>query len=779
MMREHQRKRESLYSLGWVLLFCLLSQVPYVLVWVGKSTFLYDAFTIFSPWNIARLEALRSGVGVFGIFQDNLPTDIWPSYFFSGVLRQFIALIQPNTAAAHAVVQAVHIALLVPAVALLFRSMGIPVRFGALGGLVFSLSGIHVSLTQHVTGSEALLYLVLALWAVRDLILNWHSRERRENVFWFAVTGIVLVSLVRVHHEAMLYVIPLAVWTSVHLAIVGRNVGSAAFVSCVLMLGGLAVFIAVCSAPMLLTAYEMSFVNKTLVYSYDQLGPYFHGRRLFILGLILPDITGSRLSPGIFGFDQDSTLAYLFAGTLTIPLLVTVVVAWVQEGRWRRAVGLVATVGLVLGFTMGAGNPVHKLICTVFPFLTQIGHNYYGLHILYLLGAFAVAEGARILSSGRYLPQFVAVTVLVCVLVTNLLPDIPLPVKWGFVGDQLAFVASLHADLRWMWNITAIAIALTAIFFWLGKSRPRIKAAVSVNSAFFVGLSALISVDQLHPVMDAHFVPNHRWVTWVDDPMGGFNPSRSIVEYFNGHTDPAARSIRVLPLFIHDGGWQVNSLVPLNVHLLELPGDSAGNRFISAAIAKEPDRDVIHALIDDYGVEYFWVARWRMEKWVAALQSSDAVDLVFSAEYGGNVYRTRDEYIQRARIVGDTIHLPWRGVADTVDRGAVSREWRFAMPADRRDRPMNVQLPLMWHAAFAVSLPDGTTVPYTQDDKGRVLIEHVDKTVESIFVRYPNRWLSIFLGVSAGLYLSMVGVAVIAGFRVLGVRRRPSFEAAL
>lgn len=769
--------RESLYGLAWILLFCAITQAPYALVWVGKSTFVYDAFTIFSPWHIAQLNSLRSGSGLFSVFQDNLSTDVWPSYFYYGVLRQFAALIQPNTATAHAVVQAIHITLLVPAVALLFRSMGVPVRFGALGGLVFSLSGIHVSLTQHVLGCEALLYLVLALWGLRDLLLNWHARRAWENVFWFAATGIILVSLVRVHHEAILYVVPLAIWTSFHLVAVWRSVGFPAFAASTLMVVGLAVFIAVCSVPMLLTAYEMSLINKTLVHSYDQLGPYFHDSRVLLFALILPRFTGSAgtLSPEVFGFGQDSTLAYLFAGTLTVPMFTTVVVVWVREARWRQAAGLVAVAGLLVGFAMGGGNPVHRLLCAVFPFLTGIGHSYYGLHLLYLVGAFAVAEGARILSIGRYVVQFVLIAALICILVTDFVPNVPLPVRWGFIGDPLAFAAAEHADLRWMWNITAIAMALVAIWHWIRKLRPGMNEAV-LNTAFFLLLSAVVSVDHLRPVLGAHFVPNRSWVSWLSDPLGGFNPSRSIVEYFKGQTNPGAPSVKVLPLFPQGGGWQVNSLIPLNVHLMSAPADSGGNRFIAAALEREPNADAIPTLIDDYGIEYFWVARWQMENWAAALRTSDAVDLVFSAEYAGDVYRTRKEYLERVRIVGDTIHLPWRGAADTVDRGVVSREWRFAMPADRPDRPMNVQLPLMWHAAFAVSLPDGTNVPYTQDDKGRVLIEQFNRPAASIVVAYPNRWLSTLVGISSWLYVSMVVVAFISAVGAFGLRRRTRFQ---
>jgi hypothetical protein len=763
---------ESLRNLGWILIFCLASQMPYMLVWAGKSTFMYDAFTTFSPWHVARLEALRTGIGIFSVFQENIPTDIWPSYYFAGLLRQIAAVFQPNSATAHAIVQAIHLTLLVPSVALLFRSLGVPVRYGALGGLVFALSGIHVSLTQHVTSNEALLYLVLSLWCIRTLLLERTSRSASQNVFGFAFTAIMLVSLVRVHHEAMIYVVPITVWTIVHLCYVARNSGYQELRTCLFVLTPLAGVVALCSVPMLLSAYEIGFINKILVQSYDQLGSYFQDSRIFALGMILPHFTGTAdvTWPTAFEFGQRGTLSYLFAGTLTLPLLATVVVARIREGNARKALALLTTLAVLLGFTFGVGNVIHRALCTLFPFLIDIGHNYYGFHLVFLVTAYGVAEGVRIISSGSFLNFFACASALTAAAVAFLVPEVPVPAGWGFSGDSIAFANAVRADLAWMIGAVATALLLVNTRYLVQKVKLELSTR-TLPTLLFIGLSTLITADMLRPALTAHFVPNRNFVNWLKDPLGGFNPSRTIVEFFREQTLPTGRSIRVLPFFIPPGGWQVNALFPLKVHLMSTPGDSGGNRFISDLIEQPSSPTVIRTLIEDYGVEYFWVARWEMDNWAAALKQSGDVELVFSADFGGDVYRTKPGFAETTRIEGTTIHLPWRGAADTVEPGSAAQTWRFALPAGRPDAPIDIQLPLMWHAAYAVSLPDGSDVPYTQDNKGRVLIEHFSQPADAILVTYPQKWLSVLLWISGALYASTILLAAGAMFGALRSRR--------
>ena len=112
----------------WMTTLCVVSQIPYQLVWQGLSTFPYDAFTTFNPWFVGQLAELRGGEGILALYQDEVPFDVWPSYVFTGIVRQLFAVVQANTAIGHALVQASHVVLMVPAIALLCRSLGVPWR---------------------------------------------------------------------------------------------------------------------------------------------------------------------------------------------------------------------------------------------------------------------------------------------------------------------------------------------------------------------------------------------------------------------------------------------------------------------------------------------------------------------------------------------------------------------------------------------------------------------------------------------------------------------------
>lgn len=754
-----QRRMRSFPSLGraalacWILLLCIASQIPYYMVWAGQATFTYDAYTIFSPWNVSRLGALREGDGLLGFFHSGIPSDVWPSYFFSGAVRQFAALLQVNSASGHAVVQAIHLVLLVPATAGLIRSFGIPLRFGMVGGLLYSSAGIHVSLGQHVYSQEALLYLVTSLWALRVMLLQWPTRSRRHNLIVLLLCALSLVSLVRVHHEAILYIVPLALWTALHLGKVGINHGRQEAVAAMARTAAIGAFVALCSVPMLLTAYDLSLTNKTQPYSYADLHPYFSDFRVFLLALLLPGFAGKVEGGSGFPYDfgQDATLSYLFFGSLTIALFGVTVLSLVKQRKWTASLALVAGAIVLVAYTFGPGNPIHRVISSVFPFLVSIGHGYYGLHLLYLLAAFGVAAGLRELAEGRGLRDFVLLQLVTLAAVLYLALRAHVQGGWGIHGSFAEFGAVLQHDTRWLANATLAALAVVAAAAIARKSGRSPTATQRMSAAIvLIGLGGLVAVDVVKPTWNAHFVPGPGSALVQADPIGGFNLSTEVVEYFRSSTAHAQRPLRVLPLFQKPGGWRPNALLPLRVHLVHAPADSGGNVHVSQLLARPPDEAVIQEFIDDYGVDAFWASRWEMDAWQSALATSPRLQLAFRSEYGGDVYTVRQD------TVPPTPGFRWNTNRPTISQGLVSRRWAFGpLPAASPTTDFS-SLPLMWHPWYEVRLVDGTKLPYGTDDHGRVAIAGAPMTSKGLMIEYPGRGLSALVLASAAIYLAAV-----------------------
>lgn len=752
----------------WTLALCIVSQLPYHLVWRGFSTIPYDAFTTFNPWFVGQLAELRAGEGLLGLYQDEVPFDVWPSYFFTGILRQLFALMQANTAIGHAIVQLVHVVLMLPAIALLCRSFGVPWRYGVVGGLVYTLAGIHVSLAHHVLSHEALLYLVLSVYCIREVILRWDGFVPARRVAMFALTGVVTISLVRVHHEAILYFIPLVAWTMGHLIVLRHRSGGAATIRAAAAIGGLAVVVAVASVPMLVATYELSLVNKTAIDSYQELGPYFSDPRAFFASLVLPGFAGGNATtlPAAFSFQQEVTLSYLFLGTLTLPLSVVVLGTWWRQGRKRSAAVLLVTLVIVAGYTIGAGSPIHRLLCTLFPFLIKIAHNYYGLHLLYLLAAFMVAEGARIvIEQGRY--RFLAwVAAIQAGLVLFLARQARDAASWGLDGSLAEFSTAVANDVRWHIAVLAVlgVYALMAsarlggntplghVSAWLGGKRCQ-WLALSV-------MTMLIAGDLLRPLEGAHFLPNAKWVEWGTSPLGGFIPSREVRGFLNAQQGNQRRPLRVVPIFPKGGGWQGNALMATDMHLVGMPGDSGGNRHIEAWLSKGPDVDRIVDFIDRFGVDAVWVSRWGVEDWAATLEASPLVK-VFSSPYGGDVYMRLESNVELPVVKGDVLRLPWRHGDEQpiIEQGLVTRTWRFILPAVAlgTSAPRQVRLPLMWHAAYGVQLGGDAITPQSSTD-GTLLVAippRVEGEPVELVVRYPNLPIAALVVLAASTYMGL------------------------
>jgi hypothetical protein len=762
---------------AWTVAMCILSQIPYQMVWRGLSTFPYDAFTTFDPWFVGQLAKLRAGEGLLNLYQDEVPFDIWPSYFFSGLVRQIFFFLQANSAVGHALVQAVHSVLLVPAVALLLRSVRVPWQYGVVGGLVFTLSGIHLSLSQHVLAHEALLYLVLSLWALRELVTGWPCHDLVQRIAWFGFSGVVLVSLVRVHHEAILYVLPLAGWTLGHLIVLYRGSGWQAAWRVGSQLAVLAALVAVASVPMLVSAYELSLVNKTQIASYGDLGHYFSDTRAFFMSLVLPGFAGGNAPtmPLPFGFHQEATLSYVFFGTLTLPLLVVVLVSWWRSGQRAAAVVLASMFVIVLGYTVGAGSPVHLALCALFPFLIKIGHNYYGFHLVYLLGAFAVAEGLRIVVERRGLALLAGTLTLQASVLLYFSAQAIAAGGWGLDGSFEAFHAMLSRDLRWH---AAVVVAVVggwgfARLFWqsrqTGDSLVHPLGWVWPHAIALMAMTTLIAADLQRPAIGAHFLPGSAWVSWATSPLGGFNPSREVRRFLNEQQAHTSRPLRVLPIFPRGGGWQGNALMATDMHLVGTPGDSGGNRYVEAWLSLAPDPSRVLALVDRFGVDAVWVARWGVDDWRAAVVAS-GLARVFSSPYGGDVYMRRPSASGAVFAPGPN-EVPW-GVTVSklgMDEGLITRSWRFRTTPRLIPQQGWISLPLMWHAGYAIDLPDGQPAQYGHDRDGRLMVRAGGQRGEFV-VRYPSAPLAWLVAAAASVYLGLLAMMLGAGATM--IRRR-------
>lgn len=769
----------------WTLVLCFVSQIPYALVWRGISTFPYDAFTTFNPWLVGQLAELRAGHGVFALYQDEVPFDIWPSYAFTGVLRQVFALFQPNSAVGHAVVQAVHVVLMVPAIALLYRSFGVPWRYGTVGGLVFTLVGIHVSLAHHVLAHEALLYLALALICIRALLRGWADSTGLRRAALFASTGIVVCSLVRVHHEAILYLIPLAAWALGHLVALRQRSGIGVAFRAAFCIGALGVLVGLASVPMLVSTYELSLINKTSIESYEQLGPYFSDPRAFFASLVLPSFSGgnSPTLPGTFSFRQEATLSYVFLGTLSLPLLVVVVATWWRDGRKAGACVLAATAVVTAGYALGVGSPIHRALSTVFPFLVNIGHNYYGLHLLYLVAAFSTAEGLHLVIPRRRFQLLAAATALQLVLAAMWFRAAGERAGWGPEGSLRDFLEAVGGDLRWHVVVAAVVVAAAiATGIHRGQRSKLAEADAGCHAGhnewiLLVPLVALVAMDLLRPVYGAHFLPNAKWVEWGTSPLGGFNPSRDIRSYLQGRQRGQRQPLRILPIFPRGGGWQGNALMATDMHLVGMPGDSGGNRYVEAWLAKGPDAERLMEFVRRFGVDAVWVSRWGVDEWAAAVRDTPLVK-VYSSPYGGDVYMRRPSEVERPGVAGVTVQLPWHPPAvkqPAVEQGWVTRTWRFNLPPlpPASPAPRLVDLPLMWHAAYGIEL-DGVAARPRRSPDGTLVIELPGNAVahRSVIVRYPSLPIAVLVWLAVGIYTALL--AILSWSTLLLLRRRAS-----
>lgn len=728
-----RRMLSSGTTLAWVAFLCVLSQVPFRWVWRGQATFPYDGTTTFPFWNVSRLGALRSGEGFLSFFQVGVPFEVWPSYFFTGLVRQFAALVQPNTGSAHAMVQALHGALLVPAVALLFRSFGLPVRYGAIGGLVYALAGIHFSVTQHVYSYEALVYLVLSLWGIRELALGAATRTRAGSLLALLGCGLALTSLVRVHHEAIIYMPPMFVWTLYHLWVAHSRYGFGSVKKAALYFAGLAIFVAICSVPMLMVTYDLSVTNKTQPHTYETLAPYFSDPRVFGLAFALPEFAGEMSGPStLFSFGTDSTLSYTFIGTLSVALYATVLGLRARDRRWKDVAVLSILPVILLSYTFGPGNVLHRAITYVFPFLVGIGHSFFGLHLFYLLVGFGVAEGIRQLASGRGWRLFLGVQAcfLAAVMYLCIRAIAQAGYGWGFSGSLNGFAAAIQDGTRNAAQISLAAAAVLAISILAGRYAPRAYRHLAPALVVLLGFSSLVAFDLVRPTLGARLTPE------------GMNdaPAQEIAAYV-GRT-LANRPSNVAQRAFVVGGWRANALLPLNVDLIQMPGDSGGNKYVTRYAALPPSEELVTTFIQQYGATLFWAER-GLDDWHRVLAASPQLVHGFHSEWGGDVYWVKQ---QPGSAHGNGSAFVWNSPGVVVDQGIVQRTWKFPVTKASGE----TSLPLMWHPGYRIVTREGDKLEYVADDFGRVKVK-LDAPA-AIIAEYPNRILTFLVWLSAIAY---------------------------
>jgi hypothetical protein len=765
MTLSRDRIRQTAWLAVWILVVCVTSQLPYRNVWLHRSTFNYDAFTSFAPWYIALLGDVTAGERLFHVLQERFPGQVQPAYLFSNLARQLTAPFLPNTLFGHSYLQAIHSLGTVLAVAALFRSFAVPLRYGVLAGLAFALSGVNVSVSQHTASHEALLYLVLSLLGLRLYITQYSRVTFAARLALFAATALTLLSLVRWYHQAVLYFLPVLLWTAGHVWTACSGASWRAAIPLVRNLVLLAVLVSVCSVPMLLTAYEMSHINKSFVPSYGHLPSYFPEWPLFWLGLLLPRSTGAAFPtlPGPFAVGTDPTLGYVFAGSFTLPLAALYLHRLLLERRYAAAGSIVLIAWGLLGFAFGGGSVVHWLFSHVFPPLTMIGHAYYALHFFYLLSAFCLVQGLRVAIDGSGVRIAAACVGLALLLLASLrFLAIPSYGYRSFSGSRAAFAGVALQDT--VWSVSVLGAMLLTL--WLARGRqPRL--------AFLV-VSLLIAVDFLRPVLDAHFVPNARVAAYLRSESAGFELIRSSLEYFARAKglQPPFREIRVLPA----GGWQANALYMIGVTQVSSAHDTQGNRYLEAALKPPPSEGGLKWLAATYGIDFFWVLpEGRHQGWARVLSESPAFQKVHSHYWGGDIYRIgQGDVPELTWSSSSEASLGWFASPGTISRhlGQIASRWDIDLVDALAGAPqgaLRVSLPMMWLTQFEARSQRGDPLELSRDANGRLQLVLRKPADRRLTVTYPSvvwRW-GIFASVI--IYLALVAALVIA-LLLAGVR---------
>jgi hypothetical protein len=115
--------------------------------------------------------------------------------------------------------------------------------------------------------------------------------------------------------------------------------------------------------------------------------------------------------------------------------------------------------------------------------------------------------------------------------------------------------------------------------------------------------------------------------------------------------------------------------------------------------------------------------------------------------------------------------VPW-GVTVSklgMDEGLITRSWRFRTTPRLIPQQGWISLPLMWHAGYAIDLPDGQPAQYGHDRDGRLMVRAGGQRGEFV-VRYPSAPLAWLVAAAASVYLGLLAMMLGAGATM--IRRR-------
>lgn len=709
-----------------------LSQLPYYRTWLYGSPMPFDGFFGFPSWFVSQINDLLVGNHPFSIRSDLIPGLVAPPYSGAGVVRLILNLFFSNDMAAHAMIQCVHIALTVLAVAGLCSTFAISWEFGLLGGLLFIFSGVQVSLSQHVVAHEAHFYFVAALLTIRLLVREVCDRNRRGRAaLYSALIALSATGLAWFFHDPIHYFLPLALWTIGHvienrsaLRADGRMKKLLFYLSCPVAAAAALVI------PNLFCALEMAPINKSQVSEFA--GGQSYPAPLLLAGLFLPHVTAGLDIKGLDFTFGDANLFYFFMGTFTVFLNFCFIAGAWRRSEWLTIGTFFAALTLAFGFALGAGHILHYLICVAFPPLGYLRHNFYGLTVLYLLCAFGVARGLQEFvtnTSQNYfliLMRAVAFHAAVLLFFLNYMQSS----YWSLF--RTSFIDFLSADLtRYL-----VMNLLFAVILGLYRFRPRWRVVVA---ALFC---ALCAYDLIRPTLWQHFLPQEEVATSYTDFSGALAPAKPYIEYFQKQkAGGAGFSFRPLRVFSKDVWLWPDHLYPVgvaNVSTLDSQGSADFERRYAEDFAAQMST-TISQLAEEYGIDYFWLGA-QDNSLHQSLRANN--DYLFGIERAwlGSIYQYKFGFDPLFRYSDSGMLLRWFLPASIIQRSdsLFGSLWKITLPEPIVCRGnAQISLPIMWLSMFSVRSPEGTEIEFSRDSHGRISVP-CDNRAAHLTLIYPK-----------------------------------------
>jgi hypothetical protein len=741
-----------------------VSQLPYRRVWLYGSTFAYDAPSDFYPVFSYLLDELLAGRGILSVNHEILGNAPLLSYVYQPFIQVLGSLLLPNDYSSFAHLQAFHSALTFVAFVVLVRSFGVSLAAASGGALVFTLAGIHLSLSQHVLGHETLFYVVMLLFVLRVLVFRFEELNGWKRAGFALAAAFLAVNAARMPADAVSYFIPIVGWVVGHLYFAVRANRLRLGVQVATTLAAIVVVTIVASVPQLLVFAEMKDLNTTLVSSYAETGRYFEDGRVFFGSLVFPNINGSTpLAAGLgFRLSTDPTLAYIFGGTIALYLALVATVMLLREGKRGQAVVGIGTVTLSLGFAFGVGSPIHYFLTQVFPPLGMLHHYYYGMHIFYLavgvLAAFGLDFASRLTKSDhKAFVLWPAALISIGVLcLWRLLLSQPVA---GLIGNIRLFELVTQVDV--LRGLLFIAAAASAVLLLRRAPHAMRQMALPV-------LVTLIAVEMMLPVWRAHFVPGSKFPMerakyFQGSDSGAAEAILRRLEIEGSNKELAWRRPRVLGIDIHHFG---NLPMLMGMNPLR-GGGTQGNRGIDANIARLKDPGLQSeekcSVLAQLGSDYVWY-KGRENPELSGM-AQRCLRKVVTTDWIGELYQFEHRSYAADRERESVLELSWwRPDSSTRHtKDLWGDKYEVELPTDGRVNAVDVVLPINFLSYFSVSDQSGLNYRHSMDNYGRVTVTKVAPSSQRLILRYPAQALSSSLVVSSIIY----GICVVGLFIVI------------